>query len=160
MSRRIWKCVFDMTTLYIYISPERTNVSMNETLVIFLMQNRVEKVRRQEKEETRCHQVRLSMKKYLRKSSNQVMWLIICPKDYNKGQKRHISAEGMFFFLKYLHWVININVKLPIHSGALAICNKVIKIQVKQNQAVTTNPFIYCNVSSPDAPIFIQPIFL
>ena len=29
-----------------------------------------------------------------------------------------------------------------------------VKIQVKQNQVVTTNPFIYCNFLSAAAPIF------
>ena len=36
---------------------------------------------------------------------------------------------------------------------------KSFKIQVKEMQVVTTNPFIYCNVSSAAAPIFKQSIF-
>ena len=38
--------------------------------------------------------------------------------------------------------------------------NNSVKIQVKQNQVVTTNPCIYCNVSNAAGSIFKQAIFL
>ena len=45
---------------------------MNERLINLLKQNRVQKLRGKEEEERRYHQVPLSMKNYLRRSSSQI----------------------------------------------------------------------------------------
>ena len=60
------------------ISQESANISVKETLINLLQKNRTEKVGGREEEEKRYHRVRLSIKKYFRRSrnhrSNATIW--------------------------------------------------------------------------------------
>ena len=54
------------------LSRESANFSITETFINLLVENRAKKVGGKEEEERICHQVQLSIKKNLRRSSSQV----------------------------------------------------------------------------------------
>ena len=83
----------------------------------------------------------------------------IHPKSYFNNTPPSKSAsqkhQGLHLDLKLS---FDIHIKTVLIKFSTSYLN--VKIQVKQNQLVTTNPFIYCNFPSAAELIFRQSVFL